>query len=270
MNDSNLLINSFKPVKSETLYSCKRKSTLIFNALKASFENPTFESIDLITAKKTGIADIFSPYNLTTHLTYKIYLYLKEKNKDKKEVITRSKILDLLAFSDGYSSWENMHHHLSTTKENQLSFVFKYDKTKDGELNGGCMVYTFYDERSSENYNKELFNPSYKITKRIPVGYSWGGIGSSAVDLAQAILFYIDPSLTKYISTLTKGLLCYLNELCPEFIITKNEILQFIELAKQNPDAILRRSPSVKSISQLEAEGMFANTKIYSMTDSND
>lgn len=253
MNTSGYLIDSFKPQKISSLASCKKKSTLILENLKLCKQDVVFDDLeDRVLLKKADIDYIFCSYHTVVYFARKFDEYKKAKNINPNEKLTRSKILEFIAFSDGFPTWENMQHHLSSSKVINNTFLLKYDKSKFSDLAGPCKVYVYFDDKNHELNGTELFNPSKVLDNQLPIGYSWGYSGSSALELSRALLYAINPKLVKYSRALTEGLLHHIPQEKPYTFLTSLEIISFIEHFEANPDSILKPPLESQKVYDLE------------------
>lgn len=242
MNNAPILIDSFIPLKSQTIYSIKRKSTLILNILKAIDKSPSFEIIengglDLIKS----LSSIISPYKSSIHWIEVTGIYLNKKGLSKKTPISRGILLDILASHDGYPSWENFNYEQSNQQKEIKTFVLKQDKSLYDSLLGDCRVYLYWDQKNHPDNGVELENPYKKYNYLFPKGYAWGYSGSSVLELARAFLHSIDSNLAQHSTLITEAFLNYFFQKQTELILTDPEITQFIEHANQNPGAIHKR-----------------------------
>ena len=156
-------INSFYPKRTQTIYSCKRNAWLLLDALKLMTPAPTFDTLLELSSALPSIRDrsprdnlfYIYPY-LSTYFNYKkvILDFIANKSMDSDTKINRSKILQFLAFCDGYPSWENMKYHLRQSKKSIVTFSFQHD-TRNHKLN----VFTFYDDDGHSNQGTQLTIP---------------------------------------------------------------------------------------------------------------
>jgi len=240
MNTTSFLISSFKPYKSQTIFSCKRKATLILSLLKQIHKNPTFLTMSSSDAILSDIYSICSPYHLRTNWVTMIGNYRHQKNLSWDKPISRALLLDILAYCDGYPSWENMQHNLSNLSKDIKTYVLKYDPMLNHTLLGGCSAQVFWDNKDKENNGVHLYNPAKKFNQ-LKIGYAWGYAGSSVNEFSRALLYSIDQGMTDYTSVLTEEFLCYFAQNKPEILITEFEICQFITHYKLHNDITLKR-----------------------------
>lgn len=242
MNTDTFLIHSFNANHSQTIYACKRKATLILNLLKKIDKSPSFLTINSAEAAISDIYSIFSPYHLKTHWLEVVSTYRQQNNLSWDYPISRSLLLDILAYSDGYPSWENMQHHLSNPTNSFKTFALKYDHNLYDSSMDGYSACVYWDNKNHKGNGINLYNPSEEFGQ-FEIGYSWGYSGSSVRELSRALLYSIDPQLVNYWDVLTEGFLPYFAQHKPEMLLTELEIRQFINHYQQNKGIALREDP---------------------------
>ena len=244
MNSGTFLIHSFKANRSQTIYSCKRKATLILSLLKKIDEFPSFMTINSPEAATSNIYSVFSPYQLRTYWIEAFGMYRHQNNLSWDKLISRALLLDIIAYTDGYPNWENMQHHLSNSTNNFKTFSLKNDHTPCDSLMGGGRVCVYWDDINHNDNGINLHNPSQEFGQ-LEIGYAWGYSGSSVRELSRALLYSIDPLLTIHSGELTEGFLTYFTQNKPEMLLTEIEIRQFINHFKKNKEIPLRLDPSM-------------------------
>jgi hypothetical protein len=242
MNTDTFLIHSFNANHSQTIYACKRKATLMLNLLKQIDKSPSFLTINSAEAEISDIYSIFSPYHLQTHCVEVFSVYRQQNTLSWVKPISRALLLDILAYSDGYPSWENMQHHLSNPTNSFKTFVLKYDHNFYDSSTDGYSAYVYWDDKNLKENGINLYNPSEEFGQ-FEIGYSWGYSGSSVRELSRALLYSIDLQLIDYCDVLTEGFLSYFAKNKPEMILTELEIRHFINHYKQNTDIPLTADP---------------------------
>lgn len=145
----------------------QKKRLVLLDALKTISPTPTINTLLEISSALPSIIDrsprdnLFYVYPyLSTYFDYKkvILDFMANKNVDKNTKINRSKILQFLAFCDGYPSWENMKYHLSQSKKSIVTFSFQHN-IQSSQLN----VFTFYDDDKHSNHGAQLKTPRIKF-----------------------------------------------------------------------------------------------------------
>lgn len=153
----------FSPYRTQTIFSCKRNAWLLLDAFKKITPTPTFKTLlELFNTfpshiHRTPIDDLFYIYPyLSISFRYKnaVLDFMDKKNINKETKLNRTKILQFLAFCDGYSSWENMAYHLSQSEKNLLTFSFQRDH-KNHQLN----AFSFYDDDTHTGHGMKLEMP---------------------------------------------------------------------------------------------------------------
>ncbi|CAM3016880.1 hypothetical protein LEWO105114_12235 [Legionella worsleiensis] len=239
MNTDTFLIDSFNAKHSQTIYACKRKATLIMSLLKKIDKSPSFLTINSSEAAISDIYSIFSPYHSRIHWIGVFGIYRLKNDLSWDYPLSRSLLLDILAYSDGYPSWENMQHHLSNPTNSFKTFALKYDHNLYDSSMGRCSAYVYWDDKNHKENGINLYNPSQEFGQ-FEIDYSWGYSGSSVRELSRALLYSIDPNLINYWDVLTEGFLPYFAQNKPEMLLTELEIRQFINHYKQNKGIALR------------------------------
>ncbi len=107
-NNSNYL----KPYQTQTIYSCKKNAWFLINALKNITSNPTLEILVEISSifpsnlERAPIDDLFYLYPyIASFYNYKkkVSDFISKKEINLNDQINLSKILQFLAFCDGYT-----------------------------------------------------------------------------------------------------------------------------------------------------------------------
>ncbi len=264
MNTDTFLIHSFNANHSQTIYACKRKTTLILNLLKQIDKSPSFLTINSSEAAISDIYSIFSPYHLRIHWKGVFSMYRHKNDLSWDYPISRALLLDILAYSDGYPSWENMQHHLFNSANNIKTFALKYDPNLYDSLKGGCSAHVYWDDKNHRDNGIDLYNPSQKFSQ-LEIGYAWGYSGSSVRELSRALLYSIDPQLISYCDVLTEGFLPYFTQNKPEMLVTELEIGQFINHYKQNKGIPLRADPRDNKRQYALNDFNMSNAKLYTL-----
>lgn len=229
---------TFRPHKTQTIYSCKKIAWLLFDALKRIEPTPTFKILHEISlslpscSERTPIDDLFYIYPYRGQIfDYKntVSEFIMKKNIDLETTLSRGKILQFLAFCDGYPTWENMKHHLSQSPKKLITFSFV--------LNGNNQldVYTFFDNDQDDHHGQKLITSSFSLPAydaRKLWGRSDPGLLRNFLD---KIICFLDPELTENVQLRTKYVKILYNylrdmeQVHPELLITELDLIQIIE-----------------------------------------
>jgi hypothetical protein len=208
----------------------QKKGNTAITALKLVKQKPTASLI--LSGFNIDIPDIsfiFSAYHSRIFLTAQFGIYCLAKSIPENTTVTRGLLLDFLAYSDGYPSWENFEFHHKSNRNSPKTYIFSYDASLEGTYPGGGMVKVFTDP-DEIRLDQKLANPSWELNNCEPIGYSWGYYGSGVKELAQALLYSVDPMLVHHANFLAREYLYYFPENSSvELIVSGAEIKKFIQ-----------------------------------------
>lgn len=244
----------FRPHRTQTIFSCKRNAWLLLDAFKKITPNPTFKILlDLANTfpsniDRAPIDDLFYIYPyLSISFRYKnvVLDFMDKKNIDEGTKLNRAKILQFLAFCDGYSSWENMAYHLGQSDQKLITFSFQRE-----EPNDQLSVFTFYDDETHANHGAKLAIPllcfpEYEVRKLLGCATPHHHQRLLIAHLLRAIPLNIPdkPTEERYIEIIY-GYFRDIQHIHTELLITELDIRQLIEFEMQKRSENVAISPS--------------------------
>lgn len=269
--------NHFYPCQTQSLYSCKKNAWFLLHALKQLEPDPTINTLLEMASSNHSLHDLSPIDNLMLiypymvgRLEYKkrVLDFINQKGLDLSSPINRSKVLQFLAFCDGYPTWENMNYHLTHTNENLSTFSF-VQREDSNELD----VFVFFDNSHDPRYGQEIITSAFTLPDYDPKKL-WGRATplEGLNNLIQKLLCFIFPKCNDDASSLanfTQYLYPYFREIEQtqnEILMTERDIIQIINYEQQKESNQYLVTPQNASkgyneVIQLISEEMDLNKK---------
>ncbi len=193
-------VNFLTPFRSQTIYSAKKNAWRILSALKSSTATPTYQTLLNMAStfpqfmEKSPLDNLISIYPHIGISDYKkmVSNFINLNNLNLEGKINLTKILQFIAFCDGYSSWETMRHQLSQLNSNLVTFSFI---RRGSSVN--VDVFTFYDDPKHQNHGLKIITDAFNLPSS-DARKLWGRSNPYELqNLIKLILCYLNPCLTK-------------------------------------------------------------------------
>lgn len=250
-------VNFLTPYRSQTIYSGKKNAWRLLSVLRSSTATPTYQTLLEMAStlplilEKSPIDNLLSIYPyLGISINYKeiVLTFIKLKNLNLKGKINITRMLQFLAFCDGYNSWDNMRHQLSQLSKNLVTFSFVVSDNSEN-----LDVYTFYDDPQHPNHGQKLKTPALYLPN-YDARKLWGRTNPHELqNLIKCILCYMDPSLFKnneLLFTNAKYLYKYfrdIEQLHSEILISELDITHIIEFELMREE--MQKNQPIKEVS---------------------